>query len=170
MKIDHLLQRTKAQDPKKNQQLENAGKETAEGNKAAGKDETLKVDTVTISDQARSLQRTQTELKTFKDGLETLESRQERIEFIKNQIANGTYKVDDKLIEGTAEAILKSGALGDLVNAEHPLARARLAEAGTLESDPDKLARVRQRIESGFYNSDEVTDTIAERMLEDLLN
>lgn len=169
MKIDHLLQRAKAQDPKKNQQLEEASKEAAKNSKAAGKDATLKVDTVTISDQARSLQRTQAEIKALKEGLETKQGRQERIQLLKQQIASGEYKVDDKLVEGTAEAILKSGALGDLVNAEHPLARVRLAESGTLESDPDKLAAVRQRIESGYYNSDEVADTIAERMLEDLL-
>ncbi len=165
MKIDHLIQRTKAQDPKKNQQLEAAGKETARGNKVA-KDGTLKVDTVTISDQARSLQRTQTEIQTLKQGLE---SRQQRIESLKTQVASGQYQVDDKLIEGTAEAIIKSGALGDLVNAGHPLARARLAAAGTLESAPDNLDRVRQRIQSGYYNSPEVAESIAEQMLDDLL-
>ena len=163
MKIDHLLQRTKAQDAQKNQLLETA-KETVKNGKAA-KDGAPKVDTVTISEQARSLQRTQSDLQTLTDQ----QSRQERIESIKAQIASGEYKVDDKLVEGTADAILKSGALSDLVNAEHPLARARLAESGALESDPDKLARVKQRIESGFYNSSEVSDTIAERMLDDLL-
>ncbi len=166
MKIDHLIQRTKAQDPKKNQQLEAAGKETAGGNKAA-KDGTPKVDTVTISDQARSLQRTQAETQTLKQG--GLEGRQQRIESLKTQVAGGQYQVDDKLIEGTAEAILKSGALGDLVNAEHPLARARLAEAGTLESNQGNLDRVRQRIQSGYYNSPEVAGSIAEQMLDDLL-
>ncbi len=165
MKIDHLIQRTKAQDPKKNQQLEAAGKETAGGNKAA-KNGTLKVDTVTISDQARSLQRTQAETQTLKQGPE---SRQQRIESLKTQVADGRYQVGDKLIEGTAEAILKSGALGDLVNAEHPLARARLAEAGTLESNQGNLDRVRQRIASGYYNSPEVAGSIAEQMLDDLL-
>jgi flagellar biosynthesis anti-sigma factor FlgM len=165
MKIDHLIQRTKAQDPQKNQQLEAAGKETARGNKAA-KDGTLKVDTVTISDQARSLQRTQAEIQTHKQGLE---SQQQRIESLKGQVANGQYKVDDKLVDKTAEAILKSGALGDLVNAEHPLTRARLAEAGTLESDPDNLDRVRQRMQSGYYNSPEVAESVAEQMLGELL-
>jgi flagellar biosynthesis anti-sigma factor FlgM len=164
MKIDHLLQRTKAQDPQKNQLLETA-KETAKNAKAA-KDGAPKVDTVTISEQARSLQRTQSDVKT---GGETQQSRQDRIAQIKAQIASGDYKVDDKLVEGTADAILKSGAVSDLVNAEHPLSRARLAESGALESDPDKLAQVKQRIDSGYYNSSDVTDTIAERMLEDLL-
>ena len=167
MKIDHLLQRTKAQDPQKNQLLETA-KESAKNAKAA-KDGAPKVDTVTISDQARSLQRTQGDLQAATDGQQASQTRQDRIAEIKAQIASGQYKVDDKLVEGTADAILKSGALSDLVNAEHPLARARLAESGTLESDPDKLAQVRQRIDSGYYNSSEVTDTVAERMLEDLL-
>ncbi len=165
MKIDHLIQRTKAQDPKKNQQLEAAGNDTARGNKAA-RDGTLKVDTVTISDQARSLQRTQAEMQVHTQGLE---SQQQRIESLRNQVASCQYKVDDKLVEGTADAILKSGALGDLVNAEHPLARARLAEAGTLESDPSNLDRVRQRVASGYYNSPDVTDSIAEQLLDDLL-
>jgi flagellar biosynthesis anti-sigma factor FlgM len=165
MKIDHLIQRTKAQDPQKNQQLEAVGKDTAKGNKAA-KDGSLKVDTVTISDQARSLQRTQAEMQTSKLGQE---SQQQRIETLKNQVASGQYSVDNKLVEKTAEAIINSGALGDLVNAEHPLSRTRLAEAGTLESDPDNLDRVRQRIASGYYNSPEVTESVAEQMLGDLL-
>ena len=162
MKIDHLLQRTKAQDPKKNQQLLETSKETAKNAKAA-KDGSPKVDTVTISEQARSLQRTQN---TQQDVQLT---RQERLDQIKAQIASGEYKVDDKLVEGTADAILKSGALSDLVNAEHPLSRARLAGSGALDSDPDKLARIRQRIDSGYYNSSEVSNTVAERMLEDLI-
>ncbi len=165
MKIDHLIQRTKAQDPQKNQQLDAAGKDTAKGAKAAT-DGTLKVDTVTISDQARSLQRTQPTLQPLNEGLD---SNQQRIDSLKAQVTSGQYIMDDKLVEGTAEAILKSGVLGDLVNAEHPLARARLAEAGTLESDPDNLDRVRQRVASGFYNSPEVAESIAEQMLGDLL-
>lgn len=167
MKIDHLLQRTKAQDPQKNQLLETA-KETVKSGKAA-RDGAAKVDTVTISEQARSLQRTQGELQVVRDSTDARQSRQDRLAQIKAQIASGEYKVDDKLVAGTADAILKSGALSDLVNAEHPLARARLADSGALDSDPDKLARIRQRIDSGYYNSSEVSDTIAERMLEDLL-
>lgn len=161
MKIDHLLQHTKAQDAKKNQQLLETSKETVKNAKTAS-DGSRKVDTVTISDQARSLQRTQSQQ-------DVQQTREERLAQIKAQIASGEYKVDDKLVEGTANAILKSGALGDLVNAEHPLARARLVDSGALDSDPDKLARIKQRIDSGYYNSSEVSDTIADRMLEDLL-
>ena len=168
MKIDHLLQRTKAQDPQKNQLLETA-KETVKSGKAA-KDGSPKVDTVQISEQARSLQRTQGDPKMRPDGADNELSRQDRIEDIKAKIASGEYKVDDKLVEGTADAIIKSGALNDLVNAEHPLSRARLADSGALESDPDKLSRVKQRIDSGYYNSSEVTDKIAERILDDLLS
>ena len=73
-------------------------------------------------------------------------------------------------MEKTAEAILKSGALSDLINVEQPLVRAMLAEAGDFEAGEEKLAQIKERIQSGYYNSPEVAEDIAEKMIEDLLD
>ncbi|MFH1069808.1 MAG: flagellar biosynthesis anti-sigma factor FlgM [Candidatus Glassbacteria bacterium] len=165
MKIDHLLQRTKAQDPNKSQQVETA----RETGKQKSSDGTVpKVDTVTISEQARSLQRTESELQSLKQELDN-ELPQNKLDQVRAKIQSGQYLVDQGVVEGTAESILASGALADLVNRDHPLMRAALAETESLKADEDKLAQIRQRIESGYYNSPDVVNEIADKILEDLV-
>lgn len=141
MKIDPGIQRTKAQDQKKTSQID-TGKETAKPK--APDSLKLKSDQVTISEQARSLQRVDTDLTSGKP-------------------------ITDEVVERTAEAILKSGTLSDLINIDQPLIKAMLTETGDLEASEEKLALIKERIQSGYYNSPEVADNIAEQLLDDWL-
>ena len=104
MKIDPGIQKTKTQDPKKTTQID-TDKETTKAK--APSSPKLKADKVTISEQARSLQRVDTDL------------------------ASGNL-ITDEVVERTAEAILKSGTLSDLINIEQPLIKAMLAETGDI--------------------------------------
>jgi len=141
MKIDPGIQRTKAQDQKKTTQID-TDKETTEAK--APSSPKLKADKVTISEQARSLQRVDTDL------------------------VSGNL-ITDEVVERTAEAILKSGTLSDLINIEQPLIKAMLAETGDLEASEEKLALIKEKIQSGYYNSPEVAENIAEQLIDDWL-
>lgn len=141
MKIDPGIQRTKAQDQKKTTQID-TDKETTEAK--APSSPKLKADKVTISEQARSLQRVDTDL------------------------VSGNL-ITDEVVERTAEAILKSGTLSDLINIEQPLIKAMLAETGDIEASEEKLALIKERIQSGYYDSPEVTENIAEQLIDDWL-
>ena len=141
MKIDPGIQRTKAQDQKKTTQID-TDKETAEAK--APSSPKLKADKVTISEQARSLQRVDTDL------------------------VSGNL-ITDEVVERTAEAILKSGTLSDLINIEQPLIKAVLAETGDLEASEEKLALIKEKIQSGYYDSPEVAENIAEQLIDDWL-
>jgi len=166
MKIDQVLQRTQAQDIKNPTQTENA-KDVAKAKSQAGP--RIKTDTVTISEQARNLQRTESELKTLHDGIdEQSVIRQDKVAIAKAKLAAGQLEID-QVVEETAEAIHQSGALSDIINGDHLLMRARLSQTENLEAGAEKLAQVRQRIKSGYYNSPEVANEIADRMMEDLL-
>ena len=167
MKIDPGIQKTSGQDPNKTQRIEK-GKESA-GNKTSGS-LNVKTDKVTISEQARSLQRTDSELKTLQKDIDAQSQvRQDKVELAKSRLASGNL-INDEVVEKTAEAILKSGALSDLVNIEQPLLRTMLAEADDFEAGEEKLAQIKERIQSGYYNSPEVAEDIAEKMIEDLLD
>ncbi len=141
MKIDPGIQRTKAQDQKKTTQID-TDKETTEAK--APSSPKLKADKVTISEQARSLQRVDTDL------------------------VSGNL-ITDEVVERTAEAILKSGTLSDLINLEQPLIKAMLAETGDLEASEEKLALIKEKIQSGYYDSPEVAENIAEQLIDDWL-
>ena len=141
MKIDPGIQRTKAQDQKKTTQTD-TDKETTEAK--APSSPKLKADKVTISEQARSLQRVDTDL------------------------VSGNL-ITDEVVERTAEAILKSGTLSDLINIEQPLIKAMLAETGDLEASEEKLTLIKEKIQSGYYDSPEVAENIAEQLIDDWL-
>ena len=166
MQIDNVLQRTQAQDPK--------GPAPADAGKDASPLKSQdspkpKVDTVTISEQARKLQATEAELKLLQqDNTGQAGSRSELVNAAKAKISDGNFLLDE-VVNGTAEQILNSGALSDLINNDHPLVRARLAQTGTLAAGDEKLAQIKDRIASGYYNSSEVVDQTAEKILENLL-
>ncbi|HLA40892.1 MAG TPA: flagellar biosynthesis anti-sigma factor FlgM [Candidatus Glassbacteria bacterium] len=166
MKIEHLLQRNKPQDAQKTQQLDSPRESDAKQKSPDGSKP--KVDTVTISEQARSLQRTQNELNSLKQKIDG-QPDQEKLEQVRAKIASGQYLLDEKVVKGTAEAILASGSLSDLVNSDHPLVRAALAETQSQKANEEKLALVKQRIESGYYNSSDVVNQIADKIMDDLL-
>ena len=166
MQIDNVLQRTQAQDPKGPAPAE-AGKDTSPLKSTDSPKP--KVDTVTISEQARKLQATEAELQLLQqEPTDKAGSRSALVDAAKAKVSDGNFLLDE-VVNGTAEQILNSGALSDLINNDNPLVRARLAQTGTLAAGEDKLAQVKERIASGYYNSSEVVDQTAEKILEDLL-
>lgn len=166
MKIDHHLQRTDSKNLKDQTPIEKArdgaGK-TGQEKPVAGP---LKVDTVTISEQARSLQRAQ----NASQGMQARDDsiRPDKVKAARTMIQSGAL-MSDKVVEKTAEAILESGDLGDIINARRLTAGLGGSGVDRLSDDPNRLDEIRQRVQSGFYNSPEVTDRIAESMMDDLL-
>ncbi|HUU28760.1 MAG TPA: flagellar biosynthesis anti-sigma factor FlgM [archaeon] len=165
MKIDPSLQGTKAPDLNKQSKTEPAKEAAATKDQVAGK---LKTDTVVISEEARTLQRTESELKAHLDQMETASTvRRDKVELAMAKIAGGQFIIDD-VVDGTAEAILKSGALSDIINSDK-LAQARLSGMKSLQASPEKLAAIKERIESGYYNTPEMAGKIADSIMDELL-
>ena len=169
MKIENYLQRTDAKSLKDQSPVEKA-KDTAAKTGKEGVSGSLKIDTVTISEQARSLQRALGETAVSQPaGEKPVEVREDKVQAARNGIASGA-PLSDEVVEKTAEAILSSGALSDIINARRLAAgagRVNLEEAGL--SDDERMQQIRQRIDSGYYNSPEVASSITDSMLEDLL-
>jgi len=166
MKIDHILQRLKSHDLNNQAKAEDIKEAAKSKGKSSGK---LITDTVSISEQARSLQRAEAGLKALKSHLDAQSSvRKDKVELARARIAGGKLLIDE-VVEGTAEAILKSGALSDIINKDMLLLRARLSGTRSPEAGAEKLAQVKERISSGYYDRPEVVDDIAETILEDLL-
>ncbi len=90
MKIDPGLQRTQAQELKQQSKTEGA-KESGSG-KSQGAGGRPLLDTVSISEEARSLQRTQSELTGLKQELESAAEapiRQDKVEAARARLASG---------------------------------------------------------------------------------
>ena len=163
MKIENLFQRTNAKNLKDQAAVDKAKDAPAKPKDSAGGGSgTLKIDTVTISEQARNLQRSQIETTAPP-------ARADKVQSAKAKVDSGEL-VSSQMVDKTAEAILSSGALGDIVNA-------RRLSAGVGQSGVDRLSdngsanldEVKQRIQSGYYNSPGVVDSIAESMINDIL-
>ncbi len=170
MKIENFLQRTDAKSLKDQAPLDKAREGAVKGAKDGSASGVLRVDTVTISEQARNLQRTQGENPAIQ-GQEEQEAEvsQEKVQQARTGLAQG-QPLSDEVVEKTAEAILASGALSDIINTRRLAAGAgRSGLDSAAVSDEDRLQHIRERIDSGYYNSSEVTSGIADRMLEDLL-
>jgi len=169
MKIDHVLQRTKAPDlnqPSKTDPAKETG--TVKGQSGLK----IKTDTVIISEEARTLQRAESELKAQNYDIETADTqtpvRKDKVEEARAKIAKGQLFLD-KVVEDTAEAILKSGTLEDIINSDKLLQNSKLSGIKVPQAGAENLAAIKEKIQSGFYNSPEVVDKIAERMIDDLL-
>lgn len=166
MKIDHVSQRDKAHDLKEKARIENAKESTPAKGESGSK---LKTDTVTISEQARSMQRTESEMQVLKSRLESdPDIREDKVLAAKAKVDGGTL-LSGKVVEQTAEAIMKSGSLADIVKGKELMARLAAVEDELPDSRQSKLDQVRQKMEAGFYNSPEVTGHVAARIMEDLL-
>ncbi|MEA1996747.1 MAG: flagellar biosynthesis anti-sigma factor FlgM [Gemmatimonadota bacterium] len=166
MKIDHALQRTKAQELEKQSKTEKSRdavkKKDPDGRK-------IRTDTVTISEKARSLQRTDNKLKVIGNRSETASPvRRDKVELAKAKIQSGELSID-KVVEGTAESILKSGAISDVIDRDKLQNHDGLSSVETPEASPQRLAEIKERIKSGYYDSPEVTERIADNILDDLL-
>jgi anti-sigma28 factor (negative regulator of flagellin synthesis) len=169
MKIDHVLQRTKAPDLNQTSKTDTA-KET--GTVKGQNGLKIKTDTVIISEEARTLQRAESELKAQNYSIGTADTqtpvRKDKVEAAKAKIAAGQLLLD-KVVEDTADAILKSGSLEDIINSDKLLQKRKLSGIKAPETGADNLSAIKEKIESGFYSSPEVVDKIAERMIDDLL-
>ena len=64
-----------------------------------------KADTVVLSDTAKKIQETQTQLKAIPDV------REDKVALLKEQIENGTYEIDEEKI---ADKMLKDALFNDL--------------------------------------------------------
>ena len=166
MKINHVSRRDKAHDLKKKAEPEKSTETTSAKEKSGGK---LKTDTVSISEQARSMQRTESEMQVSKGRLESDSGvREDKVGAAKAKLASGKLLNDD-IVGRTADAIVKSGSLADIIKSKELMARLAGMEHEVEGSRQSKLDEVKQRIESGFYNSSEVTEQVAGRIMEDLL-
>ena len=166
MKIDHVSQRDKAHDLKEKAKVDEA-KEATSSKEAGGRK--IKTDSVTISEQARSMQRTESEMNVLKSRLESDPAiREDKVLAAKAKLDSGRL-LSDEVVEKTAEAIIQKGSLADIVKGKELMARLAAGEGEISESRQSKLDEVRQRIESGFYNSQEVTEQVAGRIMDDLL-
>ena len=166
MKIDHLLQRANSKNLKDQSPVEKAKETTGKIGQENAAGGPLKIDTVTISEQARSLQRAQNEPQAPESDRGAV--RSEKVNAAKAGLENGSL-LSDKVVEQTAEAILESGDLGDIINSRRLAAGLNGSGVDNLSDDPGRLEEIRQRIQSGFYNSSEVAEKIADSMMEDLL-
>jgi len=166
MKIDHVFDRNKAHDLKEKTKAE----KTKDPSTTKGKSgRALKTDTVVISEQARSLQRSESEMKVRKSPLDSEPGiREDKVGAAKAKIAGGRL-LSEQVVERTAEAIMKSGSLADIVKGKELIARLVGAEDEVSGSDKSKLDEVKQKIEAGFYNSPEVAEHVAGRIMDDLL-
>ena len=172
MRIDQALNQTQAQDLGEKAKVEK--NDLQEQPKLAEKTSTgsSKGDTVVISEQARNLQKTETNLKTNTTAETTTDQsvRQDRVDAVKAKVESGAY-VDDELVNRTADKILNSGSLNDVVKDE---IKVQGNDTGQIKledpvDDSEKLNEVREKIKSGFYNSTEVVDGVANNILENLM-
>jgi anti-sigma28 factor (negative regulator of flagellin synthesis) len=161
MKIDQILQRTQSQ----NLQEQTAAEKAKEGSQSKVKDQLggrqIKTDTVVISEEARNLLRSQA-------GSQAAPEIDDRIARLKARLDSGAL-LSDEIVDKTADAILKSGALNDIVNGKRLMAGMRKADLESLTGRSGRIDEIKQRVQSGYYNSPEVVDHIAQNLMEDLL-
>jgi len=166
MKIDHVDQGNKAHDLKEKAKAEKAKEATPAKETSGGKPKT---DTVVISEQARSMQRTEAEMKAWKSRLASDPGlREDKVVAAKDKVDSGKL-LNGEVVEQTAEAIIKKGSLTDIVKGKELLALLVGQEDEISETRQSKLDEVKQKMESGFYNSQEVTEHVAGKIIEDLL-
>ena len=166
MKINHVSPRDKPQDLQEKTKPEKSKQTTSAQEQSGGK---LKTDTVSISEQARSLQRTESEMKVSKGRPESDPGvREDKVGAAKAKLAGGKL-LTDEVVARTADAIVKSGSLADIVKGKELIARLAGMEHEVEGFRQSKLDEVKQKMEAGFYNSSSVTDQVAERIMEDLL-
>ncbi|MGM0461782.1 MAG: flagellar biosynthesis anti-sigma factor FlgM [Fibrobacterota bacterium] len=102
-----------------------------------------------------------------------------RLESINNMASAEFRKVNTSSSKKKADALEKNERVSrsDSANLSSNTARANSAEASArmisarINAEPDvreeKVAEVRSRIESGYYNSSKFADTLADKLIED---
>ena len=122
-------------------------------------------DVVEISNTARALG-AQSVSRADLDAVSDV--RQARVEAARQRVASGYYDRPE-VREAIADAVLNSGVV-DSVGREAQ--QARTAQRG-LSDVPDvredRVAQARERVDTGFYNSDGVRTQIADRFLNSLV-
>ncbi|MEA2063176.1 MAG: hypothetical protein U9P14_05720 [Gemmatimonadota bacterium] len=171
MKIDHVFQRNRspALDIKEKSKAEKPAKDASS---APLKDEScraLKTDTVDISETARSLQRTDSEMNIQQDlGDPGALVRQDNVLAAKAKVLSGSL-LSDEIVSKTADAIINSGSLDDIIKGDEVKARFEDLKEVVAGAGESKLTGIRQKIEEGFYDQPEVTDKIAGDIMENFL-
>jgi hypothetical protein len=123
---------------------------------------TSKKDSLEISDQAKKLQEGKELVDISKSQFSGVsEIRQTKIEEIAGKIASKYYDDEDVISEIAGKLIHSKELMTALANQNQ--------EAATgATKNPEKLAVIFNRIDRSFYNSIEVLDKIAGRILKDI--
>lgn len=123
-------------------------------------------DVVQISDRARTLKSQQ---ETAAAALkETPDARQARVEQVKARVAEGYYDRPE-VRQAVADSILDSGVMKEVASERRQVNIARASAADVPDVRVDQVAQVKQRVASGFYDTEEVRQGLADGLLDRML-
>lgn len=123
-------------------------------------------DVVQISDRARTLKSQQ---ETAAAALkETPDARQARVEQVKARVAEGYYDRPE-VRQAVADSILDSGVMKEVASERRQVNIARASAADVPDVRADQVAQVKQRVASGFYDTEEVRQGLADGLLDRML-
>jgi flagellar biosynthesis anti-sigma factor FlgM len=123
-------------------------------------------DVVQISDRARTLKSQQEATATALK--ETPDVRQARVEQVKARVSEGYYDRPE-VRQAVADSILNSGVMKEVVSEKKQANAAKSAMARTPDVREDKVAQAKQRVASGFYDTEEVRKKAADGLIEGVL-
>lgn len=119
------------------------------------------VDNVKISTAGKKLLRQKMEISRYLDEIKNLETKsQKEIQNVQQKIADDYYSKTE-VLNKIAESIIKLPTFQNIVK------KNTTKDSGNVLSklDEDRLAEIQERIKKGKYNTQEVIDVIAERIL-----
>lgn len=123
-------------------------------------------DVVQISDRARTLKSQQEDaIAALK---ETPDIRQARVDQVKARVAQGYYDRPE-VRQAVADSILNSGTMKEAVSQKRQASSAKAGLANTPDVRQDKVDQAKQRVASGFYDSQEVRQKTADGLVEGVL-
>jgi hypothetical protein len=163
-KISDILSRPASQDTVK--EATSGKKEKTTASEQSEVKKTTLEDKVIFSDDAKKLQETEVILQTALQKLREMdEVNQKNLEGITRRI-NSNFYDKDTVVNGLVDEIFPEEQLRDAVE-KRIRAEKYVSELNRLEEElsEERLAEIRQRIESGYYNSPEVIDAIAETLV-----
>lgn len=119
-------------------------------------------DVVQISDKARTLKSQQ---ETAAAALkETPDARQARVDQAKARVAEGYYDRPE-VRQAVADSILDSGVMKQVAAEKRQVNTAKASMADVPNARADQVAQAKQRAASGFYDTQEVRQKVADGLL-----
>lgn len=119
-------------------------------------------DVVQISDRARTLKSQQEDAVAALK--ETPDIRQARVDQVKARVAQGYYDRPE-VRQAVADSLLDSGAMKGAATEKRQANAAKSALANTPDVRQDKVDRAKQRVASGFYDTQEVRQKAADGLV-----